>query len=542
MNPTYVPADLRARKKISGAASSVSLKTLRLLAAAFGLAGVLVHTASAATYYVDQTAGSDSNNGTSAATAWKNCPGMTAWSGSGTLQPGDTVYFDRGDTWLVTGVHGLHLLGGVTYIGNSWGTGTKATLRANADLEAGVVRFRDHATLPTVIEGFNVDANSKVTTGVNINHTYWGLLNGATKRVKDCEVHHIWSRTSQGQYKYGIIVSNFGGTAGYTDNVEIINCVVHDTSRDAICLYPGDVNADCRIRNILVRGCEVYNTGQDPDYGAGAGIVVKGYVVDATIEYNYVHDTLGALIFVNSNETNHYNVGPTNIHIRHNVVTGNTIHGGIRIYDGSSGHDPKDLKIYGNLVYNVAGGGLYLGAELGNTLNLLVYNNTFYNAPVTFQNFSANVGVLEFKNNLVYHATGTPLTDSGGKITAHSNNLFYRGSGTLVSSKGTNYTASNLSSYESTAVAANPLFANAAQLPAGFSGTFGTDLAPNASGLSLQTTSPALRAGATLAATYSSSINSLARSASVWDIGAYQQVVTTAQPPSNAVTTITVSP
>ena len=75
-------------------------------------------------------------------------------------------------------------------------------------------------------------------------------------------------------------------------------------------LYPGDDNANCRIKNITVRGCEVYNTGQDPDYGAGAGIIVKGYVQDAFIEYNYVHDTQGALIFVNGNENNHFGVGP----------------------------------------------------------------------------------------------------------------------------------------------------------------------------------------------------------------------------------------
>ena len=165
---------------------------------------------------------------------------MSSYSGSRTLKAGDVVYFDRGDTWLVTGTQGIYLTGGVTYIGNAWGNGSgKATIRANADLDAGVVRFRDHPTIPTVFEGFNVDANSKVTTGVDINHAFWQLMNGAMKRVKDCEIHHTWSRTSQDQYKYGIIVSNHGGTGGHVENVEIINCIVHDTSRDGICLISG---------------------------------------------------------------------------------------------------------------------------------------------------------------------------------------------------------------------------------------------------------------------------------------------------------------
>src|SRR4051812_5549409 len=59
-----------------------------------------------ATYYVDQTGGNDTRNGTSSSTAWKNCPGMSAFAGSGTLAPGDTVYFDRADIWPVNGAQG----------------------------------------------------------------------------------------------------------------------------------------------------------------------------------------------------------------------------------------------------------------------------------------------------------------------------------------------------------------------------------------------------------------------------------------------------
>jgi hypothetical protein len=478
----------------------------------------------AATYYVDQTAGNDANNGTSPVTAWKNCPGMVAYSGSGSLRAGDTVYFDSSDTWLVTGTQGLYLTGGVTYIGNSWGTGTKARIRANADLDAGVVRFRDHATMPTVFEGFEVDANGKVTNGVDINTAFWQLMNGATKRIKDCEIHHTWSRASLGQYRYGLIISNHGGTGGYAENVEVINCVVHDTSRDGLCLYPGDENADCRIKNILVRGCEVYNTGQDPDYGAGAGLLVKGYVVDAVLEYNYVHNTKGWLMFVNGNETHHYGVGPTNIHIRYNIFNGSSAAGAILIYDGSSGSDPKDLKIYGNIVYNsTSTGGLWLDSGLGNTLNLLVYNNAFYNAPVVVNNNSATVSTFEFRNNIVHYTAGTPLVDSPRKITAHSNNLYYRGSGTLVSAGGTSYSSSTLASYEPTAYSANPLFKNTSSLPAGFGGTYGIDLTPNTDGLSLQSNSPALDNAAQLVSNFGGSINTVTRPAgSGWDIGAYE--------------------
>jgi hypothetical protein len=101
-----------------------------------------------------------------------------------------------------------------------------------------VVKMADHPTVPTRFIGFEVDANHQVTTGVDINWAHWTLMNGATKTVQDCEIHDTWSRTSLGQYEYGIIVSNWGGPNGLCANVVLQNCVVHDTARDAICLYP----------------------------------------------------------------------------------------------------------------------------------------------------------------------------------------------------------------------------------------------------------------------------------------------------------------
>jgi hypothetical protein len=482
--------------------------------------------AQAATYYVDQSAGSDGNVGTSPATPWKNAPGMSAFAGSGTLRAGDTVYFDSADTWLVTGTQGLYLVGGVTYIGDSWGVGTRATIRANADLAAGVVRFRDHPTVSTVFKGFDVDANRKVASGIDINHAFYSVMTGATKRVENSVVHHIASRQSLGQYKYGIIISNHGGSGGWVDNVEIIDTVVHDVSRDAICLYPGDESADSRIRNITVRGAEVYNTGQDPDYCCGAGILVKGYVVDAVIEFSHVHDVKGASLFVNGNETRHYpGVGPTNIHVRHNLFTNATVHGAIRLFDGASGGDPKDVKIYGNIVYNsTVNGGFLIDSDLKNSLSVRLYNNTFFNAPVIIRRSGATVNVLEFRNNIVHYTGGVPLTDADGVITAHSNNIYSRpGGGTLVSSRGTSYTAASLGTYEASASGADPMFMDPADLPRGFTGGYSIDRAPDGGGLRLRPGSVGLDRGMPLGTAYGTSINTTARPAGAgWDIGAYE--------------------
>ncbi len=475
----------------------------------------------ASTYYIDQSGGSDDNPGTRPDTPWKHCPGMTSYTGSGSLKPGDTVYFDSADTWLVTGTQGLFMVGGVKYIGDSWGNGKRAEIRAMTSLDAGVIRFSDHDTYETVFKGFNVNANNQVASGIDINHRYSSKMTGATKRVENCEVHHVWSRKAMGQYKYGIIISNWGGKDGIVENVELIGCTVHDISRDAICLYPGDRDADCRIKNILVRGCEAFNTGQDPDYTAGAGLVVKGYVLDAFLEYNYFHHVHGAGIFVNGNESNHFGVGPTNIHIRHNIVDNPNTHGGIHIYD--KGGDPKDIKIYGNIILNnQSAGGLTLWKNSGN-LNLLVYNNTFYNASVRFTEHTSPVNNLEFKNNIVYSENATPLVANSGDIKKHASNIYYRSTGTLVSIGTSNYTAGNLHLFEPSASSKNPMFQNVSDIPAGFSGTYGFDLAPDKSGLSLRKDSYGIDNGESIGSSFHGSVNTQIRpSGRRWDIGAYE--------------------
>lgn len=477
----------------------------------------------AATYYVDQTAGSDQNAGTSPSAAWRNSPGMSAYGGSAILAPGDVIYFDSADTWDVTGTQGLYLVGGVTYIGNQWGTGTRARLRAASNLDSAVVRFRDHPTMETIIRGFDIDANGKVTNGVEMNHSFYaGPLTGTTKVVDDVIVHHVWSRTSQGQYKYGIIVSNHGGRNGEVANVEVTNSVVHDISRDGLPIYPGDESADCIVRNVVVRGNTVYNTGQDPDYGAGAGIIVKGRVIDAVIESNYVTATKGAGIFVNGNESNHFGSGPEQIHIRFNIVNVNTIHGSIRLYDGSSGKDPKDVRIYGNIVYgNTSNGGLLLDSDLGNSNTIRVYNNTFVDAPVVVRAGNASFPIFEFINNIVYASSGTPMTENG-KFTAHSRNTYF-GSGTLVTSRGAHYTANTLTSFEADASGLDPKFVDRTSPPAGFRRVAADVLLPAMDGFALQERSPSIDRGMMLAASFANSINAVARPAGTgWDVGAYE--------------------
>lgn len=480
----------------------ITYKTmLALLLLTYGL------TANATNYYVDQTGGSDSNSGTSASSPWKNSPGMVSYTGSGQLKAGDTVYFDRDDTWTVTGSsQGLFLVGGVRYIGDEWeadsgSTGRWATIKAGNDFNnSGVIRFRDHLTIQTLFKGFDVNANGMSANGIDINHGFWSLMNGATKRVENVEVHHVFTEQSKGEYKYGIAMSNWGGSSGILENVEIVNCSVHDIGRDAIVLYPSD-DPNSRIGNITVRGCEVYNTGQDPNYAAGNGghgFVIKGWVYNSTIENNYVHNVNAATMFVSGPEDNGSQRGADNVTIQNNILTTASNNGIIRLYKKGA----KNLKVYGNILFdNSSAGGLSLSGNSG-TLDLLAYNNTFFNTFVDLGSHSSTVNTFEFKNNIIQYGSGQLRNASA--IQSQSNNL-------LVSS--------------------NPGFKDTNSKPTGFIGTYGVNLRPNTDGLSLNSGSSAINGGATLASAYAGSINSVSRpQGAAWDIGAYELSTTTVTP------------
>jgi hypothetical protein len=484
--------------------------------------------------YVDFTAGNDSNAGT-LASPWKRCPGMVGWAGSATLQAGDTVYFDRSDTWDVGANSwgpGLEMKAGVHYVGNQWdpeGVGTgRAILRAAGRQEAGNVRFwEDHLTIPTELEGFDIDGNGYRANGIDINHAFWTTgLADAVKRINNCVVHGQTGNGAEGDYKYGVIASDHSPDAsGRVANVEILDTVVYNVPRVGISIYPSDTGS---LSNIVVRGCEVYNTSADPSYTTSChGIGFKGDIRNSVIENCYVHDVTGAAVFISGPESTGTGA-PTGLKVRYNVLKTAAVEGVVRFYSWGN----KSVDVYGNIILqNESGGGLSFSGNSG-TLAAKIYNNTFFNSFVDIGNPSST-GTIEFKNNLVYELDDTPLTDAGQKITSHSDNLFYRsGGGTLVSSGGTSYSAANLTSgYEATALGGDPLFKNVASLPTGFTGTYGSTLAPNADGLSLQTNSPAIGTGADLTALFNGSINSVARpSGSGWDMGAYQRS-SAGQPP-----------
>ncbi len=482
------------------------------------------------TYYVSSLSGNDTNSGTTTDASWKSCPGMDAWSGSVQLQPGDTVLFNSAEIWSASsGASLLEPVGGVVYDGSTWGTGTRATLLATGDLGRAVVTYRyDHPTEPTVVTGFDIDADGTITAGVAF---HWGFaptnLVGAAKRLEDCIVHDVFSLQENGDYKYGIVISAWGGDT--ISNIEVIDCKVYNISRSGIVCYLGNDVPQNLGTNVLIQGCDISNTGQDP-ISTGNGIAVKNHSIGTIVEYNYIHNTAGGGVSITTHSDTGF-VGPENVTVRYNIVRecgGRNASCGVNVdYIGN-----KSADIYGNLFIRNGNSALRFFDRLRDKVSVRFYNNTCYknnqlagNREIMVQCDSADIEDITIANNIICADSGIiPLIDDGGNITAHTNNLFFRADGgTLVKVNSTNYTASDIATWESTSQIGDPLFYKPTDLPSGFIGTPGVDIKPNTDGFTLLTNSPAKDNGTDLGNDYTGSINSVTRpNGNGWDIGAYE--------------------
>lgn len=522
----------------------------------------LCFNATAATYYVS-TGGNDTNSGTSPNDPWYHCPGMVGWTGSTTLSPGDIIYFDSGDKWVwhnSDGARFLSITGGVQYIGNAWpvsdsdcsdGGCAEFELSSDHDYHGSNQRWRvifwgqDDATYETVFNGFEIDFNNESTAGIGMNYqgAEGATLTGETKRIENCYIHDQYHPGDD--YQYAIYIGtgpnsntgwpNQGEPDGFnTENVEILNNVIHNVSRDPICLYPANDSdhADNWVRFVTIRGNDVQwvNCTAEPcssnrinPYAAGSGIMMKNRVRDVIIEYNHVNHTFGSSFASNRDSSTHI-YGPYDVDIRYNIGA-NANSAGMKLKSGGI----ADANVYGNIFINAP---ILLTDHLDDVKTYNIYNNTVYMTSGNAIQFTSAIAdfsqvTVNLTNNIFFTRSGAAYYNYEGSEPnsfTHSNNIFYTGSGdsqAVVATAHGTYTMSNITNWEPTALGEDPSFKNIFNLPTGFTGTHGVDLAPNPDGLSISAGSVPVDNGIDLGLTYGNSINSVSRSGS-WDIGAYE--------------------
>src|SRR5579872_1103573 len=195
----------------------------------------LTGSALATTYYVDFSSGSDSNNGTSKASPWKNAPGMHSCTGvcaSTTINPGDSIILKGGVTWpnssflwnMPGGSSSSPVYVGVDqtwYSGSSW---TRPILSAQ-----GSVISNNYNTM------FNVPSYVTIDN-FEITGFYWTTASCSGAPYGDCGIFNAGQRNGQTWENLYIHGWTHAGTNAQTSNgvIDVIstggggNSVAHD--------------------------------------------------------------------------------------------------------------------------------------------------------------------------------------------------------------------------------------------------------------------------------------------------------------------------
>jgi hypothetical protein len=285
----------------------------------------------------------------------------------------------------------------------------------------------------------------------------------------------------------------------------------------------------------LVRNCVVYNTGQI-DYGVG--IMVANGTNNVTVEFNKVYNNGVGIMVGNSGSS--WTGEPTNITVRYNLSYNNAT--GLLFSTGGTYWTNASAEAYGNVIFNNTAHAINLGLVAG-TSQIKIYNNTVY-VPSGFAMairivLTGTGDILYLKNNVLYNATYYPIqfwsaTGVKGDVESHvvhSNNLLYRGNsiyGWILNEDFSEYNKAQVTAtWDATSQVTNPTFTGGT-LPTGFSGTYGTNMVPNANYFSISS-GDALNNGATLGSRYNGCINGAGLATPIirprgmaYDIGAYE--------------------
>ncbi len=336
------------------------------------LLALLAGSAFAGTYYIDYSAGNDSNLGTLKTSAWQHAPGMTgctAKCASTTPQAGDSFIFKGGVTWpnsafgwqwQWSGSSGKSIYLGVDtgwYTGSSW---ARPIFNGGGKTVGSDNRY-------LWITGSYVTLDNIEWTGF-----YDGLNSPAY--CTDLYVCLNWSVTYieiKGNYFHGWTHSAYGSS---TDNGA---CIAGDTGA------PSN-NANSSVHDNVFDGWDTAGDSMAALHG-GPEKVYNNYIHNMTNgfvgEYTNVHDNVILNINPSYNPTQHENGSETNFSVGTALFYNNVI---AHIYHGlaiwvapESGYTQY---VYNNVVYDITTTNVFDIADslVNPSGSVVLYNNTMF--------------------------------------------------------------------------------------------------------------------------------------------------------------------
>lgn len=292
-NPSQLPAAILTPQKEINPNLMINSPIFRQLVL---LATLLPAAAPAATYYIDSVAGSESNNGTSPATAWKT---LTATSkvNTVTFQPGDQILFKRGCAWS-----------GYLLPNGSGTSSAQIVFDAYGDTAApapiingnGVAAFRLWNKRYVTVQNFkitNTGASAGGRNGIRLFYNSPGTYDGV--RILDNEITDVVGYTTRGtgqeNYTTAAIYLEFFDGQCLVNDLRIDSNYIHDVKCLGIHVRPGSFmngHPEYWMKNFVISNNTISKTGGDH-------IVVQG--ADAPLIQNNAGYDAGILAVPNAN-------------------------------------------------------------------------------------------------------------------------------------------------------------------------------------------------------------------------------------------------
>jgi hypothetical protein len=340
-------------------------------------------------YYVSSSTGSDSNPGT-ITQPWAHHPWMSSWTGSVTLQPGDTVYMKRGDTWSISNPSSAFITvkqsgsSGKYITTTAYGTGAKPLIQISTNTQQAIV----YAGAKSFIKFDNIELRHYNAT--LMNGYYYGMridVSGSSVChdwiITNCDIHDIpYIGIYAAINAYNIIVGDTTATSTATPTSysnHIYNCGfagIMFAGSD-----PANLNSNFYVYYNYVNNIDVNGPDQDRAYGISFSSQgsSNGATKNCYVRYNYVNNVpTWTGIDIHNGE---------NIYFQDNYVGNSYLGFGCQAVDKGGTWAPtlKNLYIERNIIENPGNhfaSNYYFtqiaGASSSGAANINIRNNTYF--------------------------------------------------------------------------------------------------------------------------------------------------------------------
>jgi Right handed beta helix region len=395
---------------------------------------------SATTFYVDSVGGSDSNNGTSASTPWKNLTKVDQQ----TFQAGDHLLLKAGSKWAGQQLtpKGSGVSGNPIYI-DMYGSGNKPFIAEGGANHSAVYFFNQQYWDVSNLEVTNTASSLGDYQGVYVlgqdagvlNHFYFHSLNihnvtGEVKWIKDVGIDAakktggivfqvqttksvktkfndiLIENSTFTNNSFGSIIikqaSNWWSRSSSTDTNWYPNTNI--TIRNNYLNHTSDPNA---CDTIFLAGAQNALIDSNVSVGAGTSGIEMEYGDHLTVQHNEIS---GVVVKAGGGDSNAIDpdLGTTNITVQYNYIHDNNT--GMLLYGANFG---MNYVIRYNIFQNNKNRVLDIGNKKG---PVYFYNNTIYNKTtkpvlVYFRNYDNLTGSWYLNNNIFYSAQSGATLD-----------------------------------------------------------------------------------------------------------------------------------